>query len=98
MRALICLAILLAACLPATAAPAGPASPAALCEAAILGAEHTGETPKGMLAAIGLVESGRPDPRSGAIRPWPWTIDANGAGQFFDTKAEAIAAVRQLRS
>jgi hypothetical protein len=98
MRAPICLAIVLASFLPANAATPWPASPSALCEAAILGAEHSGEMPKGMLAAIGLVESGRPDPRSGVVRPWPWTIDANGTGQFFDTKAEAIAAVRLLQS
>ncbi len=53
-------------------------------------------TPPGMLAAIGQVESGRPDPRTGAMRPWPWTIDADGTGQFFATKAQAIAAVTAL--
>jgi hypothetical protein len=95
MRLLLCLPILLATLLPARAAPP---SPATLCEAAILGAEHAGKTPKGMLAAIGLVESGRPDPQSGTVRPWPWTIDANGVGQFFATKADAIAAVEQLQA
>jgi hypothetical protein len=95
MRLLLCLPILLLTLIPARAAPP---SPAALCEAAILGAEHAGKTPKGMLAAIGLVESGRPDPKSGAVRPWPWTIDANGVGQFFATKEDAIAAVEQLQA
>ena len=49
-----------------------------------------------MLAAIGQVESGRPDPQTGAMRPSPWTIDAGGVGQFFATKAQAIAAVVAL--
>lgn len=59
-------------------------------------AEAKAHTPAGMLAAVGQVESGRPDPRTGRMRPWPWTIDADGAGQFFATKAEAIAAVVAL--
>ena len=32
------------------------------------------------------------------MRPWPWTIDADGAGHFFATKAEAVAAVTELRA
>jgi hypothetical protein len=95
MRLLLCLPLLLASLLPARAAPP---SPSALCEVAIAGAERAGKTPKGMLSAIGLVESGRPDPQNGTVRPWPWTIDANGVGQFFATKADAVAAVAQLQA
>jgi hypothetical protein len=51
-----------------------------------------------MLAAIGQVESGRPDPQAGRVRPWPWTIDANGVGQFFVTKAQAVSAVAALQA
>ena len=29
---------------------------------------------------------------------WPWTINAEGQGRYFDTKAEAIAAVEALRA
>ncbi len=50
------------------------------------------------MAAIGQVESGRRDPVSGALRPWPWTVDAEGQGSFYDTKAQAIAAVRALQA
>ncbi len=32
------------------------------------------------------------------MRPWPWTIDANGVGQFFTTKAQAVAAVAALKA
>ena len=48
--------------------------------------------------AIAEVESGRPDPSTGRLQPWPWTINAEGAGAFFASKAEAIAAVRTLQA
>lgn len=51
-----------------------------------------------MLAAIGRVESGRRDPISGAWHPWPWTVNAEGEGFFYDTKAQAIAAVRAMQA
>jgi hypothetical protein len=70
----------------------------AACEAAIDRAERTDGLPPGLLAAIGRVESGRTDPVEGAIRPWPWTINANGIGRVFDTKDAAIAAVRSLQA
>jgi hypothetical protein len=44
------------------------------------------------------VESGRRDPETGAFHPWPWTINAEGRGQFFPTKAAAIAEVRALQA
>ena len=72
--------------------------PATLCEHAIGNAEATGHTPPGMLAAIAQVESGRPDPQAGRMRPWPWPIDADGVGQFFATKAQAVAAVAALQA
>jgi hypothetical protein len=45
-----------------------------------------------------MVESGRRDPATGQIAPWPWTIDADGAGHFYATESQAIAAIRQLRA
>jgi hypothetical protein len=68
------------------------------CSAAIATAELSGGIPAGLLAAIGHVESGRMDKASGAIRPWPWTINANGADRIFATKAEAVAGVTALRA
>lgn len=52
----------------------------------------------GLLSAIARVESGRTDPRTGMFTPWPWTINAEGQGRFFDTKAEAVAAVQVLQA
>lgn len=54
--------------------------------------------PPGLMAAVGRVESGRRDPVSGAFHPWPWTVDADGQGTFYDTKAQAVAAVRALQA
>ena len=80
-------------------APAGPAqSDIQLCRAAIAGAERAGRVADKLMAAIGIVESGRRDPRTGQVGPWPWTINAEGAGQFFETKEQAIAAVQALQA
>ena len=92
---MLCLAFLLAVSVTAHAAPLQ--EPATLCEQAIRRAEAVERTPLGMLAAVGQVESGRPDPRTGGMRPWPWAIDADGVGQFFATKAQAVAAVAALQ-
>ncbi len=74
------------------------ADPASLCESAISTAELVGRLPLRMLAAISLTESGRMDPAIGIPRPWPWTINAAGEGQFFATKKAAIAAVTALQA
>ena len=57
-----------------------------------------GTIPDHLLAAIAHVESGRRDPQTGRFVPWPWTINAEGQGFFFESKVEAIAAVRDLQS
>ncbi len=68
------------------------------CLQAIAAAERAQRTPPKLMRAIGVVESGRPDPRTGAVQPWPWTINAEGQGRFFDSKADAVAAVRALQA
>ena len=72
--------------------------PASLCRPAIAAAERANGLPPGLLGAITRVESGRRDPDSGAVEPWPWTADIEGAGSFYDSKAAAIAAVRQAQA
>src|ERR1700721_4178174 len=81
----------------AQAAPAVPRRPA-LCVPAITTAENSLRLPPHLLEAIAEVESGRPDPSTGRLQPWPWTINAEGVGAFFMTKADAIAAVRSLQA
>jgi hypothetical protein len=87
-RLLFLLALLLRA-LPAAAGP---------CEVAIATVEREAGLPPRLLAAIARVESGRRDPATGTVEPWPWTINAEGRGSFFPDKAAAIAAVRSLQA
>jgi hypothetical protein len=94
----IALALLLTWPSAATAADLTRPAEDADCTAAIATVERSSGVPAGLLAAIGQVESGWADPVSGAVRPWPWTIYADGAGHFFATKAEAVAAVTALRA
>ncbi len=60
-----------------------------ICErAARLAAQRTG-VPLDVLRAISLTETGRRD--GGVIRPWPWTVNMEGRGVWFDSFAEALA-------
>jgi hypothetical protein len=80
------------------ALPIMPGSPATgFCDRAIDAAERRNATPPQLLAAMGQVESGRRDPTSGRWHPWPWTANAEGQGYFYDTKADAVAAVRAMQ-
>jgi hypothetical protein len=73
-------------------------SPGEQCRSAIAAAEVAHAVPAQLLAAIGRVESGRRDPITGAWSPWPWTINAEGQGAWFESKAEVIQAVRALQA
>jgi hypothetical protein len=79
-----------------SAMPSGGAE--LLCRPAILAAERAHAVPPGLMAAIGRVESGRRDTVTGTSNPWPWTVNAEGQGAFYDTKAQAIAAVRAMQA
>jgi hypothetical protein len=72
--------------------------PGAECSAAIVASERKYGITKGLLAAIGMVESGRPDPVTGRATPWPWTINVEGQGYFYDSKIDAIAAVQAFQA
>ena len=69
-----------------------------LCRQAVDAAERGHAIPQHLLSAIALVESGRKDPETGSFSPWPWTVNAEGEGHFYATKAEAIAAVRAMQA
>lgn len=75
------------------AAPAW-ADDASLCQQAIADTERTAHLPAHLLMAIGIVESGRPVPHARGVVAWPWTINIAGAGHFYETQAEAEAAVQ----
>jgi hypothetical protein len=72
--------------------------PGLLCRGAIQQAETGSQLPQHLMGAIARVESGRPNPMTGRIHPWPWTTNAEGHGNFFETKAQAIAFTRQLQA
>ncbi len=59
------------------------------CEAVATEAEEAFSLPEGILSAIARVESGR-KMRDGGYKAWPWTINDNGKGLFFDTRQSAI--------
>jgi hypothetical protein len=67
---------------------------AAACSAAGHDAEQSSAMPQNLLVSIGMVESGRADPLTGHVAPWPWTVNADGQGQYFQTKEQAEAFVR----
>ncbi len=82
---------------PAWADPA--ASPFTECDAAINAATKLpARMPDKLLPAIARVESGRLDPATGRVRPWPWTINVEGTGYFYDSKEQVISAVQQFQA
>lgn len=80
------------------AAPAARAQqdPWAACARAIAAAERGSGLPQGMLLAIATVESGRRNPDTRQIQPWPWTWNAAGESGFAETRGEAAIAIGTL--
>jgi hypothetical protein len=69
-----------------------PGLAAGLCRTAIAAVERSTGVPDRLMQSMGVMESGRRD-AAGVAAAWPWTINVEGAGEVFDTKAAAIAAV-----
>src|SRR4051794_874296 len=67
------------------------------CGRAAARAERDWHLPTGLLAAIGMVESGRRAPAGGYPVIWPWTINAEGRGFYLPSKAAAVGMVRSLQ-
>ena len=82
---------------PLAVQTAAVASPGQQCRRAIRAAEQAAGIPSQLMAAIARVESGRRE-ADGSVNPWPWSINAEGTDHFYDSKAEAIAAVRALQA
>ena len=78
------------------AATAGSASAAVeldpVCADATARAAAESGVPQDVLAAISLTETGRH--RDGATRTWPWTVNSEGDGYWFDTREEALSFAR----
>ena len=47
---------------------------------------------------MAIAKSGRYDQQQKAVLAWPWTINAEGDGEIFPTKAAAIAKVKRLQA
>jgi Transglycosylase SLT domain len=93
-RVLVCVGVMMA---PAFGAWADvPASSA--CGVAGRLAEQASALPVNLLVSIGMVESGRVDPLTGHVAPWPWTVNVDGSGRYFENKADAEAFVRLAES
>ena len=89
------LATAILALVPLTAAAA--TDEAAACLGLIKNAEKSQAIPQGLLKAIGFTESGRVT-ADGQRVPWPWTVNAEGQGYYFETKKDAIAFVQELQA
>jgi hypothetical protein len=76
--------------------PSGGLTPGQQCRRAIANAERLAGIPPHLLSAIARIESGRRDPETGAIDPWPWSINVEGVDHVYQTKAEVIAAVQNF--
>lgn len=86
--------------LPAGASPPVPhhADPDwGVCRQAVREVERVNPIPHHLLGTIARIESGRREPSSGEMTPWPWTINAEGQGRFLPNKAAAIATIRSLQ-
>ena len=66
---------------------------AAICERAAEVASAESGVPLDVLRAIFLTETGRRI--GGQMQPWPWTVNMEGAGQWFDDRDAALEYVRR---
>lgn len=69
-----------------------------VCSVAARRYEDKFQIKKHLLNTITNVETGKWDEVSKKKTAWPWTINAQGKGYFFDSKREAIAAVKRLQA
>lgn len=83
--------IVLIGCLLATGPAQSATDVSAVCETAAADAALRTGVPVTVLQAISLTETGRKD-QSG-FRPWPWTVNMEGKGYWFDTQDDARAFV-----
>ena len=70
---------------------------AKLCARAIHPVEKSLNLPKNILRAISLKETGRWHHKLKESMPWPWTVTSGGEGVYYNSKREALKAVRELQ-
>jgi hypothetical protein len=95
-RAALLAIFLLAAPSVSVAAQSPAAATAAICDASAAAGAASGAAAGGppveILRALTRTETGRR--LEGALRPWPWTVNMEGEGFWFDNREEALAFVR----
>lgn len=74
------------------------ADPWSACAGAAALAETETGLPSGLLLAIGKVESGRVDPVTGRLTPWPFAVNVSGRGMLAPNRDAAIAEVRATQA
>jgi hypothetical protein len=88
--------------MPALHMPAPPmllsgADPGLQCRRAVTLAGRAAGIPDHLMSAIARVESGRRG-ADGQVNPWPWSINVEGTDHIYDTREQAIAAVRAYQA
>ncbi len=71
---------------------------ALICREAAIKYEKQYQIKEHMLQTIANVETGRWNQKQGLTLAWPWTVNAQGKGRFYKTKAEAVKAVKELQA
>lgn len=84
--------------LAALAAPARATETREICRETAARQEQAASMPDRLLFAISLAETGRWDENRRESYAWPWSVTSGGDGQFFPTKAAAIAEVKRLKA
>jgi len=69
------------------------ANDAQICDAAAQVGAKTHDVPLDVLRALTRTETGRA--KDGKLAPWPWTVNMEGAGFWFESRSEALAFVRE---
>lgn len=68
-----------------------PPSLSNMCEQAARTASRATDVPLDVLRAISITETGRAS--GGKLQPWPWTVNMEGTGKWFDSMTSALAYV-----
>lgn len=89
-----CFAAAIALLLTAFGWPALAASDAALCDRAAVAAARKHGVPLDVLRTVALLETGRK--QGGAMRPWPWALNAGGESHWLASKTRAKATARAI--
>ena len=85
--------LVLASLCPPAAATEQVADIPAICETAAVQAAKASGVPISVLKAISMAATGRK--HQGSFRPWPWTVNMEGKGMWFDSREEALAYATQ---